>query len=335
MSVSIAIRRTIFSDFEAMQDIAPDQRSEIVQLGPGKMTGTLTHLSLPSNFGITTGSFSRGLRTRGVLSQQRWTAGVVLENKGPISVLQQSVNAGDLVMIAPGQERYASYQGAASFLLTFIEPQQLQAFLATEPSAQDIWQQPFMVVASDPATTAANIEQLTTISAALIEHGQTLSDDAVDFYKRGILELLTAPLGDAAVLRYGRQLAAAMLVREIDHYLTAAGNRPVHISELCEQFNVNRRALHRAFLDVLGMPPVTFARRKRLGDVHTVLLHGGHETVIRAVARAHGFADLSRFAAAYRRMFGELPSQTLRRSLPSFLCTVGYLVGLIRMVRRC
>jgi transcriptional regulator GlxA family with amidase domain len=103
------------------------------------------------------------------------------------------------------------------------------------------------------------------------------------------------------------------LVSEVDRYLIDAGNRPIHVSELCAKFSVHRRMLHRAFNDVLGMPPITFLRRKRLGDVHTALLMGGPAT-IKEIAIEHGFVELGRFAGEYRRLFGELPSQTLRRA---------------------
>jgi AraC-like DNA-binding protein len=56
------------------------------------------------------------------------------------------------------------------------------------------------------------------------------------------------------------------------------------------------------------MPPITFLRHKQRGDVHSILLRGGPDVMIREIAVAHGFVDLSRFNQEYRKLFGELPS---------------------------
>jgi transcriptional regulator GlxA family with amidase domain len=108
--------------------------------------------------------------------------------------------------------------------------------------------------------------------------------------------------------------AQRKLVRRIDRYLIAAGSRPVFIAEICETFKVRRRSLYRAFNDVMGIPPITYLRRKRLDDVRTALLTVDPGAMVCDIALAHGFHELGRFAAVYRRQFGELPSQTLRRA---------------------
>jgi transcriptional regulator GlxA family with amidase domain len=123
----------------------------------------------------------------------------------------------------------------------------------------------------------------------------------------------TTATGEACMTVQGMR-AQRELVRRIDRYLIAAGSRPVHISELCEHFNVHRRKLHRAFQDVLGIGPIVYLHRKRLGEVHAALLTVDPGAKVADIARANGFHELGRFAASYRRTFGELPSQTLQRS---------------------
>jgi transcriptional regulator GlxA family with amidase domain len=55
-------------------------------------------------------------------------------------------------------------------------------------------------------------------------------------------------------------------------------------------------------------------RIERFGDVRAALKEANGPVMIRDIALEHGFAELGRFAAAYRRMWGELPRQTLQRA---------------------
>ena len=308
------MRRAEFSDFEVLRGAVQDAPVDIVQLQPGKMTGKLMHLSVGS-LGISTGSFSRAVRSRGALSEHRWTLGTLLD----APALLQDVKSvpGDVLTLAPNEELYTRFLGANTYLTTLIEPDELVSFLSTQPGAQDaaVWRQPTTVLARDPATVAASVKQLSMLLTALAEHGPMLSAGAGDFFKRNILEMLTAPVRDAVPYQGRRVRSAVELVRKVDRYLVDAGNRPIHISELCAEFDVGRRMLHRAFNEVVGIPPISFLRRKRLGDVHAALLTGGPAVTVKAVAIEHGFAELGRFAATYRRMFGELPSRTLQRQI--------------------
>ena len=93
-----------------------------------------------------------------------------------------------------------------------------------------------------------------------------------------------------------------------------AGGRPVHIAELCTALRISRRTLHRAFSEALGIGPMDFLRKARLGAVHAVLKRSDPTTTrIGHVAAEYGFGELGRFSAYYRRLFGELPSDTLRK----------------------
>jgi AraC-like DNA-binding protein len=316
MNELISLRQTEFADFEALRDSVQDGPSDIVQLEPGSMTGKLLHMSIGS-LGASIGTFTRGLRQRGVLSETRWIFAV--RRGAPALMMDYEWTANDLVILPPGHEYYARYFDADNwYTVVLIEPDELDAFLATQPDALDaaVWQQPGALLASDPATAGNTIKQMSLLMSVLTKHGPRLSANTADFYKRNILELMTAPVRKGARDRGPRLKSPVRLVREVDRFLADAGARPVHVSELCSAFNVPRRTLHRAFDEVLGMPPIAFLRRKRLGDVHAALLAAsGPDVMIREIAIEHGFVQLGRFAAAYRQMFGELPSETLRRSI--------------------
>ena len=78
-------------------------------------------------------------------------------------------------------------------------------------------------------------------------------------------------------------------------------------SEICAEFNVSRRSLHRAFYDMLGLGPVTFLRRKRLCAINSALRQNTPATAtIGEIAMQHGFIELGRFSHYYRSLFGEI-----------------------------
>jgi AraC family ethanolamine operon transcriptional activator len=313
---AVTVRRSQFSDFEVLRDAVQDAPLDIVQLDPGKMAGELTHLSVGS-LGISSGRFTRGLRSRGVVSDQRGALGTVLD--APATMQHFATAAGDIAILAPGHEGHARYLGANQYVAVLVEPDELFAFLATQPGAQDAapWHQWTTVVSVGAAAAAANVADFSTLLATLTEHWAAMSAEAAEFFKRAILQLVTAPVLNAAPYLGPHLGQPAALVGKVEEYLAAADARPVHISELCSMFNVSPRTLHRAFIDVMGIPPISFLRRKRLGDVHAALLAAGSDAMVKDIAIAHGFAELGRFAGHYQQMFGELPRETLRRGTHS------------------
>ena len=66
----------------------------------------------------------------------------------------------------------------------------------------------------------------------------------------------------------------------------------------------------RAGRDVYGVPPMRFLRNHRLQRVREELL-SAREAQVSDVALRWGFSHFGRFAAEYRKRFGESPSQTL------------------------
>ena len=84
------------------------------------------------------------------------------------------------------------------------------------------------------------------------------------------------------------------------------------VSWLCEAIGVSERGLQYAFREYVGVSPLAYMRICRLNRVRTVLRESClGETTVTDVAMRFGFLHLGRFAADYRRFFGESPSATL------------------------
>ena len=90
-------------------------------------------------------------------------------------------------------------------------------------------------------------------------------------------------------------------------------DEPLSILEVCCRMGTSRRKLNYCFQDVLGTTPISYLRSQRLNNVRRALRQAGPGVTIQDTASHWGFWHLSQFAQDYRRLFDELPSDTLRK----------------------
>jgi transcriptional regulator GlxA family with amidase domain len=76
---------------------------------------------------------------------------------------------------------------------------------------------------------------------------------------------------------------------------------------------VGERALAKIFESRRGMSPMRYVTERRLAAAHSRLLRASAADEVTEIATDLGFTHLGRFAIAYREVFGESPSQTLRQ----------------------
>jgi AraC family transcriptional regulator, ethanolamine operon transcriptional activator len=89
---------------------------------------------------------------------------------------------------------------------------------------------------------------------------------------------------------------------------------PITVADLCRELGVSRRTLQYSFQEVLGINPVRFLRAMRLNGARRDLKAGTRPAdSVQDVAARWGFWHLGHFVTDYKRLFGELPSETLGR----------------------
>lgn len=110
-------------------------------------------------------------------------------------------------------------------------------------------------------------------------------------------------------------LSRQAIMKRVDDYLRLKSSEPVYVSELCGAAGVSQPTLFRAFFDVLGLSPKQYLQIRRLHLARDRLLHDGSPALtVSSVAYDCGFWQLGRFGQAYRKLFSEAPSQTLKRA---------------------
>ena|SRR5438105_2536363 len=107
---------------------------------------------------------------------------------------------------------------------------------------------------------------------------------------------------------------ARRTVRRARDYLQANDDRCVTVHELCGQLGASRRALQDCFRRSMDLTPKAYLRAFGLNAARRELRRADSPcATVSDAATRHGFWHLSQFATDYRRMFGELPSETLRQ----------------------
>lgn len=146
------------------------------------------------------------------------------------------------------------------------------------------------------------------------------SDDANagGFSPRAWSEFLIAGLLRSQPHSYSAALArrenAAGLPARLQRVLDLIDDDPsanLSSETLASLSGISERSLQRDFRQHLGATPRQYLERVRIARVRADLESASASTVAE-IAHRHGFGHLSRFAAAYRRVYGESPSETLR-----------------------
>lgn len=103
-------------------------------------------------------------------------------------------------------------------------------------------------------------------------------------------------------------------LRRAMEFMRANLSRPLTICDMAEAANVSVRTLQIAWKATYGISPIQALARERLRCIRADLRRG--EASVADTALKWGYSHLGRLSAAYRREFGEYPSQTLRDGRP-------------------
>lgn len=138
--------------------------------------------------------------------------------------------------------------------------------------------------------------------------------NAAAAFRHGIVAAFTSALAGLDPSRQGVPRSAASrartVARAVEYMKTHAG-QPIGLADVCQAAGVQARVLGYCFHEVFGISPMAYLRSLRLHQVRREIRERPDESLGDIAAR-WGLWHLSRFAAEYRDLFGELPSATAR-----------------------
>ena len=109
----------------------------------------------------------------------------------------------------------------------------------------------------------------------------------------------------------------AIALKRSTAFIEDSGGQSLTVREVCEVSGASWRTLDYAFKERYGVSPKAYLRTRQLNAVRRNLRASGPgEDTVRDVAARWGFWHMSQFARDYRKLFGELPSETLHGATP-------------------
>ena len=225
------------------------------------------------------------------------------------------VQPGEIVLHPPGERFHQCCAGGARWGMIAIRPVDLATYgiallgeAITLPRSSAILQ-PRKGVAADILRLHGQACRLARRRPDLLAHREVARA-----LEQDLLVALVNALADCRPLAVDkRRERHARIMARFEDLLSGQRGGQLSTSELCRAMDVPERTLRMCSLAFVGRSPASYARLRRLNLVRAALTRSEPGTAsVSAIAREHGFSEAGRFAAAYRALFDETPSTTLR-----------------------
>jgi AraC family ethanolamine operon transcriptional activator len=145
---------------------------------------------------------------------------------------------------------------------------------------------------SDPAAARMAEQEISAVAVRVLERS---------------LRLQLRPIGRP-------HLSRELVIWRALELIRAHEGQPLFTSDLCRAAGVSERTLRRTFEEHFGVGPIRLLKMRQLREIRAALVAADPKVdTVASLAGRFGVWDLSLFARNYRRLFGESPSQTLRR----------------------
>ncbi|MEG2805404.1 helix-turn-helix domain-containing protein [Stenotrophomonas sp.] len=159
------------------------------------------------------------------------------------------------------------------------------------------------------------VQRYDALQAHLATPGGTLPADAVDAVLHAHIQALLAAGSEDRPSNTRARRAHYLIAQRAENFMRLNLRRYIYMHEICDAAGVSERALRYAFEDLFNTSPNRYLSMLRLcAACRGLSMADASRKSVKAVALSCGLWDLSRFADNYRRVFGELPRDTLMRA---------------------
>jgi AraC family ethanolamine operon transcriptional activator len=294
---------------------------ELCHLGSGRFRGRLQTASTASmQLGLY--SFAPGVLSRGTLNSDLIFLAAVVSDLPRLNYRGRLLAAHELMALAPNEDiGFHIHQPCKLFTVAVArtrmdeymdamgEPTLASHRLFSERSGID---RLALDHCSARSSLCHELDQL--LQTACNSPHELRSETHARLFEHQVLDTLWNRVSIANQHREPTRSDKHQAAKRAEAYLRQRLDWPVTVRELCEAVGVGVRCLELGFLETFGISPKAYITTLRLNGIRKDMLQATSGARVSDYAAKWGFFHFSRFAADYRKFFGESPSETLARA---------------------
>ncbi len=306
-----------FNDLDEFLSTIRGWNLDWTQLKSGKFSGELLQLGL-GDFLFTRGKFNLPFRQRDGAPDGLWTFAIMTNTSSPALWRNREISDETVMILPPDSEGdVVSRPGYDVYTLSFTEkvlsdtaqiagiryPQSLtegaRTLVCDRQKMQKLCWKTFQIIDG-------------LVNTPLIQTNSRLGHYIEFEISRRLLSVLASsdPVVPLPPPSRMRDRAVSRAVEYIEENVA----EPINLRDLCLITGASERTIRYGFLERYGVSPKAYLQAFRFNGVRRGLRRADPaSTKVIDLANYWGFWHMGKFAADYRKLFGELPSETMKR----------------------
>lgn len=296
-------------DFDEQASLLEGWHQHYAQLSAGSFTGAIVEL-LFEDINLFAESTSQALFQSGKLEDGICAVGIPLRGGVHGTFCGEALRP-NTAHIFSGRDGFEFYSPSRLVMGGIVAPERAMPEWLLEKRASG---ERARLKSVSPTVMREAGEFLSLVFALCREHPHLLqSENFRRQLRSGVLSCLIDVLDDGQGNASAEETTPHKrwsIVRQARDILRETPDASLDIEQLCRELGISRRTLQYCFQEQVGMNPVAYLRAQRLNGVRQMLKEGQSVT---DAATAWGFWHFGHFSQEYKKLFGELPSESLRR----------------------
>lgn len=299
-TVTVNVTAVRSADVDEHAAALSEWNQRYLQLARGRFSGRLSHLEFSDGLKLFRETTNIKISEFFVTPNNRTSFAIPLPGSDAVRCCNEEARPGDLIVFRPGEGYHLECRGAFDVIGIEIENDVELDFsrggvrlAKADPSLGT-----FLITAIDKITangpsgrTSPVCSELTSEISARCR-AQLLSTNVAKH------QSTPEPSGRSAIVARARTFIASNC------------QEPISVQDLARTLDISTRTLEYSFQEVLDTTPASYIKIVRLHEARRAIRRSAPQDTVTNIAATWGFWHFGRFASDYRKLFGELPSET-------------------------